>query len=203
MIKKTYNKRNIKKSKKYSDCINCKLELIKLKEENTKLKRLVSHDPLTGALSRTEFIERVEYLLSLFKRFSFDNNVKKNFSLVFIDLDKFKRINDKYGGHEAGDNILKNFVKFLKTNLRESDLVGRLGGDEFVLLLEESDLKSGIKVMRKIKSALKYSPLSTGDKEIYIGISCGIVSTSEGIFEIKKLIRKADQRMYKEKIKKK
>ncbi|VAW24493.1 diguanylate cyclase/phosphodiesterase (GGDEF & EAL domains) with PAS/PAC sensor(s), partial [hydrothermal vent metagenome] len=149
-----------KKKKSIWNCIFVKLlkKWILLERENRKLRKLVSHDPLTGALSREEFKERVEYFLSLSKRFS-KNKAQKCFSIVFIDIDKFKDVNDTYG-HQAGDNILTNFTNFLKDQLRESDLVGRISGDEFVLFLEEDDLESGKKVMKKIQSILSLSLMS-------------------------------------------
>ena len=160
--------------------------------EIAKLKEMVAHDSLTGALSRKEFKERVAHILFLLKR----NGADHYFSIVFIDIDKFKDINDEYG-HEGGDNILKNLVCYLESHLRESDFVGRFGGDEFALFLGESNMKFGIKVVEKIKSALAHDKLSTGNEEIQVGISCGIASTSEDINEIQELLRKADQRMYK------
>jgi len=186
-------------------CVSCKLKIAELQEESERLKKLVSHDPLTGALSRTEFMERTEHLLSLFRRNEFGHTIRHHFALIFIDLDNFEDIDDKCGGHEAGDNILKNFVRFLKIQLRDSDLIGRLSGDEFVLLLEESNFESGMKVVRKLKTALKKCLLSAGDggMDIKIGISCGVVSTSEGISELRKLLKRADQRMYEDKSKKK
>jgi len=173
------------------------LELAELEEQKMKLEELVAHDPLTGALSRTEFEERAEHLLSLSKRLSY-NNTKQYFSVVFIDLDKFKDINDEYG-HDIGDDILINFVCFLESQLRESDLVGRHSGDEFLLLLEESDLNSSKKVLRKIKSTLKGCNLSTIHEEIRVDFSYGVVSTSEGVYELEKLLKTADDRMYQDK----
>jgi len=170
----------------------------KLKKENAELKRIVAHDSLTGALSFTEFKERVKYFLSLFKRFSYKNGEKQYFSIVFIDLDNFKDINDSYG-HEAGDNVLINFVSFLKEQLRDCDLVARKSGDEFLLFLEDSNLKSSLLVMRNIQSRIRHSLLSTGDYDIQVSFSFGVASTSEGITDLDKLIKEADRNMYKQK----
>ncbi len=177
-----------------------KARICELEEENEKLRKLVAHDSLTGVLSRTEFKERVEYYLSLSKRFS-KNRAQKCFSIVFIDINKFKDINDTYG-HKAGDNILISFANFLKDQLRDSDLVGRISGDEFVLFLEEDNLESGNKVMEKIDVALKNSLMLIGDKDVFdilISMSFGVASTSEGIHDLSKLLEKADQRMYEQK----
>ncbi len=170
----------------------------KLEKSEAELKRIVAHDSLTGALSVVEFNERVKYFLSLFKRFSFKNGDKRCFSVVFIDINKFKDINDTYG-HEAGDNILINFTTFLKEQLRESDIVARKSGDEFLIFLEGSNFESSWEIMSNIKSRLKHNQLSTGDEDIEIEISFGVASTSEEISDIKKLITTADRRMYKQK----
>ncbi len=187
------------KKKSIWNCIFAKLlkKWILLERENRKLRKLVSHDPLTGALSRVEFEEKVEYFLSLSKRFS-KNRTQKCFSIVFIDINKFKDINDTYG-HQAGDNLLISFANFLKNLLRESDFVGRMGGDEFVLFLEEDDLESGKEVMERIQSILSLSLMSIGDEDIFITASFGVASTSEGIYDLGELLKEADQKMYKQK----
>ncbi len=99
----------------------------KLEKSEAELIRIVAHDSLTGALSLVEFKERVKYFLSLFKRFSFKNGDKQCFSVVFIDINKFKDINDTYG-HEAGDNVLINLVSFFREQLRDCDLIARKSG---------------------------------------------------------------------------
>ncbi len=172
------------------------------KKEIAELKRGASYDSLTGALSRVGFEKRVKYFLSVSNRFSFKFKSKNNlyFSIVFIDIDKFKDINDTYG-HEAGDNILKNFVSFLSDQLRDSDLIGRLGegSDEFLLFLEDSDFDSSVEVIRNIQSRLEHNLLSTGDEDIQVSFSFGIASTSEGISDLDKLKKTADREMYKQK----
>lgn len=169
-----------------------------LKKENTELKRIVAHDSLTGALSFVEFIERVKYFLSLFKRFSHKNGEKQYFSIVFIDIDDFKEINDTHG-HDAGDSILINLVSFLREQLRDCDLVARKSGDEFLLFLEGSDLVSSSWVMKNIQSRLSHSLLSTGDYDIQVNFSFGVASTSEGMTDLDELIKEADRNMYKQK----
>ncbi len=168
-----------------------------LAKELSKERIKSSYDSLTGVLTRLEFEKRLACSFSLFKRDS-----RRHFSLVFLDLNDFKEVNDTYG-HQAGDNILIGVVHFLRTRLRESDIIGRLsgGGDEFVLLFEESNLKSGLKAIRKIESALRECKISTGEKDIPVSFCRGIVSTSEKgeVYDIKELIKEADTRMYKRK----
>ncbi len=178
----------------YEDKIR-KLEREKL--ELQKALSFASYDPLTGVLTRVEFEKRVARSFSLFKR-----DYCRHFSLAFIDINNFKYINDTYG-HDAGDNVIIEIAKFLKENLRSSDIIGRLssGADEFFILLEEDDLEKGKQAIRNIESALKQSSISTGNEEIKVSFSSGVVSTSEvdDFGGVKELIKEADRRMYENK----
>ena len=194
-------------AKKYSIWIRIFMKLFKkwisvivedYELEITKLKKIVAHDTLTGALSRTEFNERIKHILSLLKR----NGANHYFSIAYVDINNFKNINDEYG-HEAGDNILIYFVQFLETHLRESDFVARFGGDEFVLFLGESDIESGEKVLKKLEFAFSNCKLPIGNKEINASFSYGVASTSEGIDNMAELLMKADRKMYEQKKRKK
>lgn len=93
------------------------------------LREMATKDELTGLLNRRSFLERLESLISHYLRGCGE------FSLVFIDLDNFKEINDTYG-HEAGDIVLRNVGERLNTTIRNNDIAGRLGGDEFVIVFD-------------------------------------------------------------------
>lgn len=185
-------------------CTECKIRIAELEEENRRLKLQVSHDQLTGVYNRFGFSETAEYLLSALeeRQKSSDNrrsshvcssNVE-HIALIFIDIDDFKPVNDTLG-HDVGDKLLIEFARLLKTQVRHTDIVGRLGGDEFVVLLTEDDLRSGKKVAKKICKLIEEFVFNIGGK-ISVGVSCGVSSTSEGIYNLKKLMRKADLRMY-------
>jgi len=203
--KSTVRKATLPRNKvKYCKTADCKAKITalekkvaKLETEKGRLEKLIAHDPLTGALSCSEFKERVSHSRYLCERLSY-NSTKYHVSIVFIDIDRFKNINDQYG-HEAGDYVLINLVRFLEKQLRKTDLIGRRSGDEFLLLLEESDLGFSEKIMKNIKSELKCSKLSVGYEKIYVDISYGIVSTSEGKYDVDTLLKIADERMYKNK----
>ena len=95
-----------------------------------RIRRLAHFDELTGLPNRTMFMHTLQRAFSLAQRRG------KQFALFFIDLDRFKNINDSLG-HEAGDQLLQDVARRLRHHLRESDTVARLGGDEFVVLVED------------------------------------------------------------------
>jgi len=159
------------------------------KRQERKLTFLAMHDHLTGLPNRTLFADRLHQAIVLAGR-------KKHFvSVMYLDLDHFKHINDTYG-HGTGDELLKAVGARLKDALRETDTVARMGGDEFILLL--SDLKrkeDTVKIARKIIAALR-SPLDAGGRLVQITPSIGIsVYPDDGdTFEI--LAKNADLAMY-------
>jgi diguanylate cyclase (GGDEF)-like protein len=104
------------------------------------LQSLLEHDGLTGLLTRAGFIDRAAALIADKRR-----NADLHFSLVFLDVDHFKQVNDTYG-HVAGDRVLSSLASFLRRNVRESDLVARYGGEEFALLLHAPESAARIVV---------------------------------------------------------
>ncbi|MFN3692438.1 MAG: GGDEF domain-containing protein, partial [Fervidobacterium sp.] len=118
--------------------------------------------------------------------------MKSTLSVVFLDLDKFKEINDKYG-HVYGDNVLKTLVRAVKNNIRAMDLIARYGGDEFIIVLPSTDVESAKIVVDRIKKEL--------EKE-EINISYGIIDAS--IFDsIEDIYKEVDRKMYEMKSSKK
>ncbi|QTA37420.1 GGDEF domain-containing protein [Thermosipho ferrireducens] len=145
------------------------------------LKERASHDELTGALSRQVGIEFLEKRFSDLKRYS------QVASLVFVDLDGLKMINDKEG-HLAGDKKLQEFVFVCKEFIRKGDFVIRWGGDEFVLFLNTS---RGKEVIERIKAVVSMS------------FSYGVVNIPDGFESVKQAIDRADKLMYQQKFMKK
>ncbi len=179
--------------------------LVKIQQkEIERLSASVDYDFLTGLYNRQGFIrETKKFLDELAKARKLKENRKAffgNFSLIFVDVDNLKTINDEYG-HKAGDKALKLTAKILQDSMREYDIVARWGGDEFVIGLvgvgEGNALKIAKKLERKIKTTkIKGRPLSA---------SFGVVSAinkKEKILNLYKLIEKADLAMYETKKKK-
>ncbi|WP_175420119.1 GGDEF domain-containing protein [Marinitoga sp. 1154] len=119
----------------------------KLERKNIYLKNLSEKDKLTGLYNRLKFDEIINYQIDLYKREG------RKFSLIMMDLDNFKEINDTFG-HNIGDKILMEFSNILRKNLRKIDFVFRWGGDEFLIILPNTNLKSAIKVAHKLKKII-------------------------------------------------
>ena len=160
-----------------------------LKEKEKVIKNLAYYDKMTGVANRTLFYELAEKFL---------NNAKRNnalLGLMFIDVDKFKSINDTYG-HEVGDQVLIRVAKILSEATRKNDIVARHGGDEFLILLpnmKNINNYEGI-VSRIINN--KNKAVNFNGHEIRISLSIGISFYPNDADSIDKLIVKADKAMY-------
>ncbi|MCC5647287.1 EAL domain-containing protein [Nostoc sp. CHAB 5824] len=151
------------------------------------------HDPLTNLPNRTLLVERLELAINRAKRIE-----TYRYAVLFLDLDRFKVINDSLG-HLAGDQLLKTIAQKLKTHLREVDLVARIGGDEFVILLEEiSGIEKAIQITERILTDFQ-TPLILNDSEVVISTSIGIVLGTKDYSQASDLLRDADIAMYRAK----
>ncbi|WP_135078707.1 sensor domain-containing diguanylate cyclase [Terasakiella sp. SH-1] len=154
-----------------------------------RIRHLAHHDTLTGLPNRHLFKDRLLHAIKLSKRYD------KCLVLMFIDLDKFKPINDTLG-HDAGDVVLIEVARRFKNIIRESDTVARIGGDEFVILLEELDtVESGPVVAQKVLDCLK-EPIMASGQDCYLGASIGMACFPEDTMDAEVLMRYADEAMY-------
>lgn len=166
------------------------------KANEEKIKHLANHDPLTGLPTRRLAEDRLTIAIATAKR------ERKKVGVLFIDLDGFKPINDKYG-HKAGDELLQEVGKVLTTCLRDNDTVARIGGDEFLIILPKVNSSQDIeRVAIKIIEFLSH-PIYLNEGVVTIGASIGIAIYPENTEEAGKLIRLADKAMYKIKSKNK
>ncbi len=154
-----------------------------------KIQHLAHYDPLTDLPNRTLFTDRLQRALTTARR------DMTHLALMFIDLDKFKPINDRHG-HTMGDQVLKEVALRIKACLRESDTVARIGGDEFVVLLPslESELDA-LNVAEKIRHVLN-QPIRQAGHTLSISSSTGIAIYPEHGTDEKQLIKNADTAMY-------
>jgi diguanylate cyclase len=125
-----------------------------------------------------------------------------SFSLVLIDLDNFKYINDNYG-HHVGDLVLVKVAKVFRTNMRAKDIVGRWGGDEFVAIMPNTDLENAKKVFERIRSQLEEMEILAEGRRFRISISVGVVQCGKNFQSWSDMIKEADRLMYEDKNKRK
>jgi diguanylate cyclase (GGDEF)-like protein len=149
------------------------------------------HDGLTGLPNRVLFLERSARALETAGR---DGTT---FTVLFIDLDLFKQVNDTLG-HAAGDELLRGVAARLRTIVRDGDMTARLGGDEFAVLLESAGTAEGIDAARRIIAALE-QPFVLGGREAFIGASVGIAVSDRTYASAEDLIQDADMAMYRAK----
>ncbi|WP_216908315.1 EAL domain-containing protein [Synechococcus sp. CCY 0621] len=172
-------------------------EIAERERIEARLRHDAFHDALTGLPNRILFIDRLEHALQLAKR-RYDKSSWANshrFAVLFLDLDRFKVVNDSLG-HGTGDQLLQKVAEHLQVSVRRGDTIARLGGDEFVILLE--DLKSpseAIDVTLRIHQQLK-QPIVLGGQEIFITTSIGITLDSERYTSSDQMLRDADIAMY-------
>ncbi len=159
------------------------------RERQAHLTHYALHDPLTGVANRYLLIDALRRMLDgLTRRGGF-------VSLIYLDLDRFKEINDEHG-HDTGDEVLRAVARRLERAVRGEDVVARLGGDEFVVAhVTESRLSDGDAVVARLRKVLS-APYRFGDLVLDIGVSVGWVSTSSGDESPDSLITRADREMY-------
>ena len=156
-----------------------------------RLLHMATHDALTGLPNRTLLADRFSQACSRTQRRDI------TFSIMFLDLDGFKKVNDTYG-HEVGDLLLKTLGGLLKECIRNEDTLSRISGDEFVILLEDMSYTNAEKVAQKIHAKLARPVLIQGIK-LNIGLSLGIAVYPVDGMEMSEILRKADARMYEAK----
>lgn len=146
------------------------------------------HDGLTNLPNRTLLHDRVEHAIHIARR------ELKHFSLLMMDLDRFKEVNDTLG-HDVGDSLLKEVGKRLLFTLREVDTVARLGGDEFAILLPDTDIQQAKSIANKILEALEDS-FQINELNLYVKASIGIADYPDHGTDVATLLQRADVAMY-------
>jgi diguanylate cyclase (GGDEF)-like protein len=174
-------------------------ELAERKRIEAQLRHDAFHDALTNLPNRALFFDRLEHALSLTQRRTarqlHDNY---QFAVLFLDLDRFKVINDSLG-HVVGDQLLKQVAQRLSSCIRTGDTVARLGGDEFVILLEDiAGIHEAIEVAQRIHQYLR-PPIVLDGHEVFVSASIGIALSSTHYSQASQLLRDADTAMYRAK----
>jgi diguanylate cyclase (GGDEF)-like protein len=156
---------------------------------DARIEYLASHDSLTGLPNRETFNQLLHFAIEAARRY------ERQFAVLFIDLDRFKIINDSLG-HEAGDALLVEIASRLRRELRSSDIVARLGGDEFVVILEQTAERGDIEaITRKLLSAVS-EPVQLNGHECQTTASIGIAMFPADGSDVHTLTKNADMAMY-------
>ena len=159
----------------------------------SRLLHIAYHDGLTDLANRNCFQERLQVAVD---RGQLDSN--KRFAVLFLDLDRFKIVNDSLG-HIAGNHLLREVARRLLACVRETDLVARLGGDEFAILLEPlNSVGDGLRLADRVLAALA-NPVSINGTEVIPAASVGITSSDLNYREVDEVLRDADLAMYEAK----
>lgn len=162
---------------------------LKLRQAIYKLKRLSREDALTGLLNRRMILERATGEWARWRRYV------SAFSLMIIDADDFKAINDRYG-HLTGDQVLKLIAHTIRRSIRTVDLVGRLGGEEFVVVMPETSAEGALAASQNIMSNIRQSPMRTDDFNIPVTVSIGIATVSLDDKNFDSVLQRADVALY-------
>lgn len=162
-----------------------------------EINHLASVDSLTELANRRVFFEGLEKEINRAKRY------KRELTLVMIDIDFFKKINDTYG-HPAGDEVLRQLGEIMRENTRPSDLVGRIGGEEFAIIMPETGIEGASNFVERLRERVESEEILTRGEEINtikVTISAGVCTVNEdnASVEPEKLVIAADEALYEAK----
>lgn len=159
---------------------------------NDKLERLAATDTLTGLLSRRAMTNQVQ---SELERCAEQGG---SLALLLFDIDRFKRINDRYG-HDVGDIVIKQVSQVAKAQLRDQDAAGRWGGEEFLMLVTDADHEIGVVVAERVRHQIRLLSVQTEKELVRPTVSVGVAIFSADGQTMEQLIRVADKRLYEAK----
>ena len=169
--------------KKYKEKMSDLLRQVE--EKNALLKKLSITDKLTGLNNRIKIDEVLTYNLNMFQRY------ENLFSIIILDIDHFKKINDNHG-HQIGDEVLKAFAKILKSNVRITDTVGRWGGEEFMIIASETESAEAVKFATNLKKKISdYDFPKVGRVTASLGVAGVDVGDS-----VEDVVNRADMALY-------
>ncbi len=167
-------------------------DITERKQAEEKLRKMATTDELTGLWNRHYFMQAAQKELERARRY------EQPFSLLILDLDRFKRINDSLG-HAAGDVTLQHLSSLMKSTLRDVDIPGRLGGEEFAVLLPNTLLEKGVLVAERLRVAIENSPAQYEGQLISFTASIGITAYRQGVTSVDCLLKESDEALYKAK----
>lgn len=163
-----------------------------IRQLNIQLERLAMMDELTGLMNRRAFFIQGAKEISRSKRH------RTPLSLLMLDVDSFKAINDQYG-HEAGDQVLQHVAQKFVEKVRDMDMIVRMGGEEFCVLLPNTRTEDAIKLAERIRQTVEQEGCQIQDQIINVTVSIGVASYSKNTSSLEAIIRQADDSMYQAK----
>ncbi|MEX0645593.1 MAG: GGDEF domain-containing protein [Parvularculaceae bacterium] len=164
-------------------------ELAQTRARIGELEELADTDPLVGVLNRRAFVRELNRALAMVERYGAPS------SLVFIDLNDLKTINDNWG-HAAGDAALAHVAKILAAHVRQTDAVGRLGGDEFGIILTQADQATAEEKAKSLAALVEAEDVQWRDQTFTARLSCGVVEIKKGS-SADEALETADNEMYR------
>ncbi|WP_419781031.1 diguanylate cyclase [Maridesulfovibrio sp.] len=168
------------------------IDIRKRKREEERLREEAVTDPLTGVTNRRLFEHRLQEFID------YSTNTNRPFSLLFFDIDHFKKLNDTFG-HPAGDRGLCHLTEICETQLRSNDLLARIGGDEFALILPDTTQKSAIAIGERLRRTVETTPFEYDGVEHWLTISIGLATSSGVLTSPTRMIETADAALYEAK----
>ena len=160
--------------------------------DKEKLERLATLDSLTGLYNRRAILARLRELINLANRY------KEDFSLIMLDIDHLKKINDRYG-HLTGDEVLEGIATLIRRNIRDTDIVGRYGGEEFIMVLPKTTLALSWIVAERLRSTIEKAQMKDSAGHVFsITVSQGLAGWERGE-DATSLVSRADEALYKAK----
>ncbi len=185
----TYTRIHVERLKLFADQAAVAIENARLFE---KVEQMAIIDTLTGLYNRHHFYELGEREFERFKRY------KHPFSVLLIDLDHFKLVNDQYG-HAAGDQVLRNLSTIFAKSLRKMDIPGRIGGEEFIVLLPETNIDNAAAVADRLRQNIESTECKVGISSIHVTASMGVTTINEKHASLQAIVTEADAAMYQAK----
>ncbi|MCK4705201.1 MAG: GGDEF domain-containing protein, partial [Gammaproteobacteria bacterium] len=176
----------------HKDAINTLALNYELVVSNEKLEQLTRTDVLTGLNNRRSLFEKGGIILTSAQRYG------NSLSVVMLDIDNFKSINDTYG-HATGDEVLKAVASTLSQGVRDSDFAGRVGGEEFAVILQETNLTSAQGLIERLRAAVELTNIHIESQDISVTASFGIAQFEADNDDFDKLLSRADVALYQAK----
>ncbi|MBP2665987.1 MAG: diguanylate cyclase with sensor [Firmicutes bacterium] len=164
----------------------------KLRDQKTKLESEAAQlltDSLTGAYTRRRLLALGAHEISRARRY------KSHFSMLMLDIDFFKTINDTYG-HAAGDKVLISTTQTIAKHIRDTDILGRLGGDEFIVVFPNIMIEQAYSSAEKLRKTIEQSEIEWETEKIFVQVSIGVVEWSEQDVKFADLMKRADNSLY-------